>query len=121
MRVLWTWHAIEETEHRAVVYDVYLKNGGSYAHRIAWYLYVSVIFTLESMVQTLVNLKNSGNLFSLSCWRKGLPFLFGQRGIFLNLLRPWLAYLTPGYYPDDRHSAPKRVEWLERHKQWFKA
>lgn len=33
MRPLWVWHAIEETEHKAVTYDVFNQVGGTYAER----------------------------------------------------------------------------------------
>ncbi|HRE32139.1 MAG TPA: metal-dependent hydrolase, partial [Candidatus Berkiella sp.] len=32
---LWRWHAIEEIEHKAVVYDLYEQIGGGYFKRIA--------------------------------------------------------------------------------------
>src|SRR5690606_35311341 len=33
MRPLWMWHAIEETEHKAITYDVFNQVGGTYAER----------------------------------------------------------------------------------------
>ncbi|MBC7548061.1 MAG: metal-dependent hydrolase [Polaromonas sp.] len=38
LQTLWRWHAAEESEHRAVAFDLYTALNGSYAWRIRWYL-----------------------------------------------------------------------------------
>ncbi len=33
VKPLWLWHAVEETEHKAVCFDVYQQVGGGYLNR----------------------------------------------------------------------------------------
>jgi predicted metal-dependent hydrolase len=48
MRTLWSWHAAEESEHKAVAFDVYRAAGGGYWKRVLWYLHVSMVFFWDS-------------------------------------------------------------------------
>jgi len=63
MQTLWRWHAAEETEHRAVAYDLYQAVQGNYAWRIRWYIYAVLLFTFDSGRQTVLNLWHDGTLF----------------------------------------------------------
>ncbi|WP_448189710.1 metal-dependent hydrolase [Azospirillum sp. sgz301742] len=119
MRVLWTWHAAEESEHRSVVFDVYRAAGGGYGRRVAWFLYVSMLFTIDSTVQTLHNLYRSGALFRAKTWRLGLRFLFGRRGLAALMAGAWFAYLRPGFSPWDGADTEAPRAWLERNAAWF--
>lgn len=44
VRPMWMWHAWEETEHRAVAYDVYEQTGGGYVTRVTTMAAATVIF-----------------------------------------------------------------------------
>ena len=44
MRRLWLWHAIEETEHKAVAFDMYQAVGGTYPLRVLVMLFTSITF-----------------------------------------------------------------------------
>ena len=43
-RKLWTWHALEEIEHKAVAFDVYVAVGGGYTRRVLAMLWVTILF-----------------------------------------------------------------------------
>lgn len=55
---LWTWHAAEEIEHKAVCFDVYHHVLGKgplvYLNRVIAMLVVTIFFTLAIMIGTLV-------------------------------------------------------------------
>lgn len=121
MRVLWTWHAAEECEHRAVVYDVYRALGGGYAARVAWFLYVSLLFALDSTIQTTANLYRTGRLFHPATWVQGLRHLFGRDGVAARTLPAWFAYLRPSFSPHDGGETETARRWLEQHAAWFRA
>ena len=44
VRGLWAWHALEESEHKAVAFDVYRAVGGTYRMRVALMLTTSAFF-----------------------------------------------------------------------------
>ena len=50
MAPIWAWHAIEESEHKAVAFDVYKAVGGSEFVRITEMMAVSVMFPLFSAI-----------------------------------------------------------------------
>jgi len=79
LRVLWSWHAAEETEHKAVAYDVYRAAGGGYAKRVLWYLHVSVVFWLDTFQQTAHNLHRDGRLFAPRTWTSAARSWSGRR------------------------------------------
>jgi uncharacterized protein len=111
MRKLWCWHALEETEHKSVAFDLYLAVGGNYRWRARWFLFASVQFFFDSMRQTINNLWHDGTLFKPSTWMSAAQFYFGRpsRGggwIWLTA-KPLLAYLKRDFHPwqQDDHGA----------------
>lgn len=121
MRVLWQWHAVEECEHRAVAADAYHALGGGEVGRIGWFLYVSLLFALDTSIQTIDNLRRSGHLWHRATLAQGLRFLLGRRGLVGAVLPAWLAYLRPGFSPRDRGDDERARRWLTDHADWFVA
>jgi predicted metal-dependent hydrolase len=119
MRTLWRWHAAEETEHRSVAFDLYQAVGGSHAWRIRWYLYVCVLFTLESMGQTLINLWHDGSLFKPRTWWGALTFFWGKNSVVWRCTGPLLRYFRRDFHPDQERVQPTAQalasDWLSVH------
>lgn len=109
MRTLWHWHAAEETEHKAVAFELYRAMGGGALRRIAWYLYVFGMFSLESNAQTLLNLRRDGSLLRARTWIAAGRFWRGQ---LRRSVRPLLAYLRPSFHPDDDDNRALAMQWL---------
>ncbi|WP_203299054.1 metal-dependent hydrolase [Marinobacter sediminum] len=105
MRPLWVWHAIEETEHKAVAYDVFQQAGGTYAERTA-YLVVSTAF-LGLMTTWFAGrmMLNDRKNFSIRSSAKGLWRLWGPKGTFSSLIPAWLEYFKPGFHPWDKDNS----------------
>ncbi|MDA8233064.1 MAG: metal-dependent hydrolase [Magnetospirillum sp.] len=118
-RALWMWHAVEECEHRSVIFDVYRAAGGGYWRRIGWFLYVTLVFALDVAVQTVDGLYRSGDAFKAATWRQGLRFLFGRSGVAARTIPAWLDYFRPGFSPRDRGDKEALRRWLEENRAWF--
>lgn len=101
MRALWRWHSIEEYEHRAVAYDVYLASGGHYFERCWTMLIASLIFWLKIGEQQVRMMHHDGTVSSPREWLALARFLFVTPGGLRKLLVPYLAYYVPGFHPND--------------------
>ena len=102
MRPQWVWHAIEETEHKAVAFDVFRHVGGTYAERTA-YLVIStaMLGVVTTWFSGRMMLRDRRN-FSLRDAGRGLWRMWGRNGAFSSLIPTWVAYFKPGYHPWDK-------------------
>ncbi|HEX2578421.1 MAG TPA: metal-dependent hydrolase [Aquihabitans sp.] len=115
VRSLLLWHAIEESEHKAVAFDVYqavTDSDDRYRARVM--NLTTVTFIGISVFWTLVSL--SKDPASRDLRRLGRSFL-GLRG------SPWLSkavrrkirdYNRPGFHPNDHDATELLAEWRER-------
>jgi hypothetical protein len=120
MRLLWNWHAVEETEHKAVAYDAYRAAGGGYLRRVFWYVQVSLLFWTDTFRQTGHNLKNDGALWKLSTWASAAKMWFGRRGVAWHLLGPCLQYFRPSFHPWQHDNSKLAATWLSDNNSAFR-
>ncbi len=106
-KALWNWHALEETEHKAVAFDVYRtvmgddSNPGSYALRSSALLLATGIFFAIFIPYYLHNVRIKGGLFSLQGWRSIWRHTWGPKGIFRFMTPNWFDWFRPGFHPWD--------------------
>ncbi|HEX4869724.1 MAG TPA: metal-dependent hydrolase [Moraxellaceae bacterium] len=102
VRMLWVWHAIEETEHKAVAFDLYKDIDPGYRMRARAFLTGSLGLLVFSSTWTWRFLKQDG------VHRQPLTLLRGGARLarFLGAVVPdYLDYLRPGFHPwDDDNS-----------------
>lgn len=116
MARLWRWHAIEETEHKSVAFDVYQDCVGNEKLRRIVFLFVSWHFFKYTFLNTCSLLKADGKLWSLSTWASGMNFLWGKPGVIRKCLPGFFAYLKKGFHPwqhDNRDLIDKNLSDLE--------
>jgi uncharacterized protein len=121
MRSLWRWHAMEETEHKAVAFDVYQAVSGHVGWRRRWFAFAMLAFAVDCTRQTVNNLWRDGSLFKPSTWGSALQFFFGRpsRGggwIWLTA-KPMLSYLRKDFHPNDHDSSAEVQLYAQTHAQ----
>lgn len=115
---LWFWHAYEETEHKAVAFDVLKSVSGGlagYLLRIRAMLFATMIFNIRIARHSFSLLKAKKNHTSWTAWKDLFGFLFIKPGLLRRAAGSYFAYFKPGFHPwqiDDRHL-------LERYRQEF--
>lgn len=116
---MWYWHALEETEHKAVAFDVWsrvIKPGPlRYLLRTGSMLTTTLLFWLvvfDFHLRLLIADRKAGGHVQ-GFWRM-LKFLYGPKGVFPRMLRPWLHYFKPGFHPWDHDNRARlaRIEGL---------
>lgn len=107
---IWRWHAIEETEHKAVCYDAYAVVLGhglpAYALRVTAFVFANLIFWSLYYPFYVQMLRKSGGLGDVAGWLKLFNFQFGKPGVLRKALPQWLDFFRPGFHPwwhDNRH------------------
>lgn len=105
MRPLWVWHAIEETEHKAVAYDVFQQAGGTYAERAFYQVFSTVALGIVGSWFTGRMMLNDRKNFSLKDSARGVWRMWGRNGTFSSLIPTWLEYFKPGYHPWDKDNS----------------
>ncbi|MDI1301759.1 MAG: metal-dependent hydrolase [bacterium] len=113
MRKMWLWHAIEESEHKAVAFDVYQKVGGDYATRAIFMVIASTILAIVASEQQVRLMAEDKQLFNLKAWGKGLWSLFGKKGFMSELTLQYLDYFRPGFHPNDHDSDALEKKWKQ--------
>jgi len=99
MRELWLWHALEETEHKAVAFDVYRAIGGDEKVRRRALVITSVHLVTTVLRAAFAMLKQDGQFYKWRTWRDCWRFLLGKHS-FLRAIRPdWQAYFRTDFHP----------------------
>jgi len=114
VRPLWLWHAFEETEHKAVAFDVYRATGGSELLRIVMMLATTAIFFAQVDRVLLRFLAARGLLRRPWRWGHGLSRQWIRPGYFRMLIPAYLSYYRPGFHPDDRDTRALLGRWREQ-------
>ena len=99
VRTLWLWHGLEESEHKAVAFEVYRAAGGGYLRRVALMAIATVVFAaIVTVVQ--VKLRRHSNLRVL-LWP----------ATYRGLTAAYLQYYLPRFHPNDRDTRVMIDQW----------
>lgn len=113
-RDLWLWHALEETEHKAVAYDVWRtvmpkRSLGAYLLRVGSFITANLMFWSLMTPFFLRNLKAQGQLTNWRGWLRFLNYSWGVPGALRRVIPAWFAYFKPGFHPWD-HDNRQQLE-----------
>lgn len=114
MHQLWMWHAVEENEHKAVVFDVYTAIYGhglkAYTMRaIAMIIAMGLIFMTQSYF-TAQLMKIDGKL----TWKDSkymLKFMYARKGFMTRQIPELLDFFRPNFHPNDSDTDQLLADW----------
>lgn len=100
MADLWQWHAIEETEHKSVAYDVFLAIGGDRKLLRQVMRVVRLRFPFN-VFRSIVQMRRMEGkpVLSLSFWREGFAFLFGRNGVIREVAEDFRLFFRDDFHP----------------------
>lgn len=112
---LWLWHALEESEHKNVAFDVYQKVSGNYAVRAGTMIPTTIIFFAVAFWFHARMLAADGQLLNLrQNWQGFKYFWGGKNGVFSRLLPKYLDFFKPGFHPSQHDTDALLTDWRER-------
>ena len=111
---LWMWHAVEENEHKAVAFDVFVGMYGSgakayFMRSLALVLAMSILFITQSYF-TATLLKTDGKL----TWRDTkymIRYMYGANGFMTRQIPTLLSFLKPNFHPNDLDTTELLNKW----------
>ena len=115
MALIWGWHSAEETEHKAVCFDLYRAAGGGWLRRVLVFLPVTLNLTLMFGRLYFSLLHRDGRLMPSRLFGtigQSLTFFFGGPGVAWHLLGHGFRYLSPLFHPWNQDNRRKLQAWL---------
>ncbi|MGH2684896.1 MAG: metal-dependent hydrolase [Actinomycetota bacterium] len=115
VRSLLMWHALEESEHKAVAFDVYQRMGGTERMRVRTMWLIHLTFVLETSIWSLISLakdpaaRREPLRVARSLWRlRHSPFMSRRAA------RQLFEYHRHGFHPNDRDTTELIAVWRAR-------
>ncbi|MCZ8321836.1 MAG: metal-dependent hydrolase [Novosphingobium sp.] len=116
IRDLWRWHSMEESEHKAVAYDVFLVATKEWSGLRRWFR--------RSLALLLITFFFSRNISRWASWLleadgyspKGAKkavreFLWRKPALFGSGRQIWLSWFKPGFHPWDHENHELMTKW----------
>jgi predicted metal-dependent hydrolase len=112
VRPMWFWHALEETEHKAVAFDVYQHLYADDKTRLRIMKMVTRIFVFRIMSMTTTTLlKDKTTRFQ---FRKNAYGLYRITKIARAISANYQEYFEPGFHPNNRDTRELTKQWRAR-------
>ena len=114
MKPLWLWHAVEESEHKSVAFDVYQDQVGSYWIRTSEMAITTVEFIGFTIFHYYQLRREMDDPMDWKSVRSGLNWLRGRPGWLRKLGPAYLAYYKRDFHPSKRDSTALRKRGLRK-------
>ncbi len=110
---LFLWHALEESEHKSVAFDVYKAVGGTERMRVWTMNFLRFGFVAGMVVQVIVSLLGDRATYRRGNLRGSLKRFRRSPLISKELWRQLKDYNRPDFHPDDRDTTELVARWRE--------
>ena len=114
---LWRWHALEETEHKAVAYDVFMAATKDwspalrYRRRCVAMALITLMFT-RNITRYAARLLEADGYEPKAALKAVKRFVWGKPGLFRRGWRTYIAWYRPGFHPwDQKATGPTLAAW----------
>lgn len=108
---LFLWHALEESEHKAVAFDVYRTVGGSERMRVITMKILRLVFVIVMVGQVAVSLLGDPATYRPGNLRRSWRTVRRSPLLRRQLWRQLCDYDRPGFHPDDRDTTELVERW----------
>jgi predicted metal-dependent hydrolase len=110
---LFMWHALEESEHKAVAFDVYRAVGGGERLRIFTMRMIRYGFALGIGLQVVISLLMDKATYRPGALRKSWRHVKQQPFLSKEIWEQLKSYEARGFHPDDRPTDHLVTEYRE--------
>ena len=114
---LMLWHTVEEIEHKAVAFDLYMACDGDRKLLRKSLIEASLLFSWRV----------TKYMFRLLRWSKIRPswkdikgyaaFMFGRKGMMRSLRKPYMDFFRKDFHPWDHQNQDLVDQWQRNHYQ----
>ena len=111
VRNLFVWHALEESEHKAVAFDVYKAVGGSERMRVWTMKLIRVGFVAGMALQMLVSLLGDRATYRRGALRRSWQRFRRSPLVSRELWQQLKDYDRPDFHPNDRDTDALVEQW----------
>jgi len=111
MRDIFLWHALEESEHKAVAFDVYKAVGGTERMRVWTMKFLRFGFVLGMIVQVIVSMLSDRATYNPRRVWQSVRRLRRSPIMDKELWRQLKDYDRPDFHPDDRNTTELVTRW----------
>ena len=101
---LWRWHSIEEIEHKAVAYDVFMHAIRDLSPMKRWAfrrraMFMTTLLFTRTVRRTARMLLKQDGITGLNARWKLFQWLWLKPGLYRLIARDYLAFYRPGFHP----------------------
>lgn len=96
---LFTWHAIEELEHKAVAFDLLKQVDGNQARRKITMVIVTILFFVHMISLQAIMLRRDHHMPNLKEIWQASKFLFGKKGVIRKAIPGYISYFKDDFHP----------------------
>ncbi|WP_078308392.1 MULTISPECIES: metal-dependent hydrolase [unclassified Mycobacterium] len=111
VRSMLLWHALEESEHRAVAFDVYRAVGGTERMRRWAMRLITTVFLCGTVLDTLMSLIPDRATYNPVRLAKSVGELRNSPFATRDVLNRVRAYNRPGFHPDEFDNTDLVERW----------
>ncbi|HEX7354510.1 MAG TPA: metal-dependent hydrolase [Mycobacteriales bacterium] len=111
VREMLLWHALEESEHKSVAFDVFQEVCGSEKVRVRTMRLVNLTFVLTVVIHTLLSLAQDRAAYNPIRLVRSLAGLRHSPFLSPAVIRRIRSYTRPGFHPDQIGSPELLDQW----------